>query len=174
MPHNLSLHLRNSSLSLCTSWRPKLCSGDEVECVHHFQLSFPTMCCTFPAPASVAANVCAFAHVIMCFLLLLNHSQSRSCNFSWDRKWSNKLARVRLQKIHSATNLFCHCFVLLSGRPRGNRWTQGWLVCDSGLSVGWGELNLQLRRAKSFSLWRELCVSASETIWPASGISLWI
>lgn len=26
----------------------------------------------------------------------------------------------------------------------------------TGLSVGWGELNLQLRRAKSFSLWREL------------------
>lgn len=26
----------------------KLCSGDKVECTHHFQL-FPTMCCAFPA-----------------------------------------------------------------------------------------------------------------------------
>lgn len=92
----------------------------------------------------------------MCFLVLLNHKQSQSCNFSWDRKRSNKLAHVWLQKIHSATNLFCHCFVLLSGRPQGNKWTQGWLVCGSGLSVGWGELYLQLRCAKSFSLWREL------------------
>lgn len=91
----------------------------------------------------------------MCFLVLLNHKQSRSCNFSWDRKWSNKLARVRLQEIHSATNFFCHFFVLLSGRPQGDRWTRGWLVCDSGLSVGWAELNQQLRCAKSFSLRRE-------------------